>query len=136
MSRFPSRALLVVTVLALVLTSAPAQPPAADRKIDAAERKTVIDGVLEKVEANYVFPEVGKKMAEAVRARHEKKEYDDITSAKELAETLTKHLREVCKDKHLGVRFNPEPFPKDFAKGPSEDQQKRMRESAALRNFG
>ncbi len=42
----------------------------------------------------------------------------------------------MSKDKHLGVRFNPEPFPKDFNRGPSEEQLKRMRESAALRNFG
>src|SRR5262245_56089968 len=102
MSRFLSRAGLLAAAVALTLAPAPAQPPAADRTIDAAERKAVIDGVLEKVEANYVFPEVGKKMVEAVRARVEKKEYDGITSAKELAGTLTKHLREVSKDLHLG----------------------------------
>src|SRR5262245_25647279 len=109
MRRFLCIALAVVFV-GLVLSPAPARPPAgADRKIDAAERKAVIDGVLEKVEANYVFPEVGKRMAEAVRARAEKKEYDNITSGQELAETLTGHLREVSKDKHLRVLFSSEP---------------------------
>src|SRR5947207_10420020 len=121
MFRPVSRAALLAAAVALVLSPAPAQSPAADRKIDAAERKTVIDGVLEKVEANYVFPDVGKKMAEAVRARREKKEYDDITSAKQLAETLTKDLREVSKDKHLRVRYIPESIPKDFDRGPSEE---------------
>src|SRR5262245_63471244 len=116
---------LLTAVIGLVLAPAAAQPPASGRKIDDAERKAVIDGVLEKVVANYVFPDVGKKMAESVRARQEKKEYDSITSAKELAETLTTHLREVCKDKHLGVRFNPEPFPKDFDRGPSAEQAKK-----------
>ena len=130
------RVLLAAAAVALVPALAPTQPPASDRTIDAAERKAVIDGVLEKVEANYVFPDVGKKMVEAVRAREAKKEYDAITGGKELAETLTKHLREVSKDKHLGVRLFAEPLPKDFAKGPSAEQEKRQREMAALRNFG
>src|SRR5262245_4721116 len=128
---------LATVFVGLILPSAPAQPPAgADRKIDAAERKAVIDGVLEKIEANYVFPDVGKKMAEAVRARAEKKEYDKITSAPELAETLTKHLREVCKDLHLGVRYSPEPIPQGSGTGPTAEEIKRFRDSAALRNFG
>ena len=136
MLRFVLRVVLVLAVVALVPAIAPAQPPAADRKIDAVERKAVIDGVLEKVEANYVFPEVGKKMVQAVRDREAKKEYDAITGGRELAETLTKHLREVSKDKHLGVRLFAEPLPKDFDRGPSAEQEKKQREMAALRNFG
>ena len=137
MFRTLSRAAIVTAAVVLLLPPSSAQQPGGpDRTIDAPERKTVIDGVLEKVEANYVFPEVGKKMAEAVRARREKKEYDDITSAKQLAETLTKDLREVSKDKHLRVRYIPESIPKDFDRGPSEEQLKRMREMSALRNYG
>src|SRR4051812_41329318 len=102
MFRHLFRAALLTAAIVLLLSPSAAQPPAGpDRTIDAAERKAVIDGMLEKVEANYVFPEVGKKMADAVRARRERKEYDEITSAKQLAETLTKDLREVSKDKHL-----------------------------------
>ena len=79
--------------------------------------------MLEKIEANYVFPDVGKKMAAAIRARQEKKEYDAITSGQEFAETLTKHLREVCKDKHLGVRYFSEPMPH----GPRPTVRRRRR---------
>src|SRR5262245_11271822 len=139
MYRFTLRALFVVAIIALIPALASTQPPATqptDRTIDAAERNAVIDGVLEKVEANYVFPDVGKKMVEAIRARQAKKEYDGITSGKELADVLTKHLREVCKDKHLGVRCFPEPLPKDSNRGPSEEEKKKMRDNAALRNFG
>ncbi len=136
MLRFALRTAVALAVVVLISASAPTQPPTANRKIDAAERKAVIDGVLEKIEANYVFPDVGKKMVQAVRAREAKKEYDAITDGPELAEALTRHLREVCKDKHLGVRYNPEPFPKDRAKGPSEENLKQFRERAALRNFG
>src|SRR5437763_520244 len=85
MFRTLSRAAIVTAAVVLLLPPSSAQQPGGpDRTIDAPERKTVIDGVLEKVEANYVFPDVGKKMAEAVRARREKKEYDDITRATHL----------------------------------------------------
>ena len=135
MPRLVLRLALVAATIALATVLAPAQPPAG-RPIDAAERKAVIDGVLKAIEPNYVFPDVGKKMAHAIRDREGKKEYDAITSGPELAEALTKHLREVCKDLHLWVRYNPEPFPKDLARGPSDEQMKRARERAALRNFG
>src|SRR3954468_7618014 len=94
---------IAIAALVAAPALAPAQPPT-DRTIDAAEREAVIDGVLEKVEAHYVFPDVGKRMAQAVRDRQGKKEYDGITSARDLAAALTKHLREVSKDLHLGVR--------------------------------
>jgi hypothetical protein len=111
-------------------------PTPAEGTIDAGERQAVIDGVLEKIEAHYVFPDVAKKMTAAIRARQEKKEYDSITSARQFAETLTKGLREVCKDKHLGVRYFAEALPPDRTSGPSEEEMKKMREDAALRNFG
>jgi C-terminal processing protease CtpA/Prc len=75
-------------------------------------------------------------MSAAVRARQEKGEYDSITNGKELADALTNHLREVCKDKHLGVGFRAEPFPKTFDKGPSAEELKRMEADLARRNHG
>jgi len=137
MRTLPVRILVLTALIGWVGPPTSAQPSAQpDRTIDAAERTAVIDGTLEKIDANYVFPDVGKKMVEAVRARQEKKEYDSITSAKELADKLTKDLREVCKDKHLGVGYNAEAFPKDFDKGPSPAEVKKQQEMLALRNYG
>ena len=133
-----SRCLLTPFVLVALLTPAFAQQPP-DRPappIDDAERKAVIDGVLEKVTKNYVFPDVAKKMEEAIRERQAKKEYDAIATGAELAETLTKHLREVCKDKHLGVRYSPAPLPTDTGRRPTEEELKKRKEHLALRNYG
>jgi retinol-binding protein 3 len=131
-----ARAFLTTLVLvALPAASAQRQPDGPDKTIDAAERKAVIDGALDKINKNYVFPEVAKKMEAAVRDRQAKGEYDAITSGQEFARTLTTHLREVCKDKHLGVRFFPKPFPKREG-GPSPAEEERGRQMAALRNYG
>jgi retinol-binding protein 3 len=63
--------------------------------IDAAARTEVVDGVLKKLNEAYVFPEVAKKMEQAIRERVQKNEYDSVTSASKFAQTLTTRLQEV-----------------------------------------
>lgn len=111
------------------------QPPGPDRTIDAAERKTVVEGVADKVAANYVFPDIGKKMAADLRSRFEAKQYDAITSGRQFAETLTKDLREICKDKHLRVRYTPTPRPLQPDRPPTAEEMRRDREEMARDNF-
>ena len=42
----------------------------------------------------------------------------------------------MCKDKHLGVGYSPDPLPKSMDRGPSAEEEKKMVANAALRNFG
>ena len=105
--------------------------------IDAAMRSEVIEGVLEKLNAYYVFPEVAKEMEKAIRTRLEGKEYESITSAAVLCETLTEHLREISHDKHLRVSYSHEPHPMpDSEAKPSPKEREKWRRMAGLRNFG
>jgi C-terminal processing protease CtpA/Prc len=132
-----SRCLLTPFALVVLLSPAFAQQPSAlSKSLDAAERTAVIDGVLDKISKNYVFPDVAKKMEEAIRGRAANKEYDTITSGVEFATKLTEHLREVCKDKHLSVRFSPDPIPQSSASGPSAEDRKRFERFAVSKNYG
>jgi retinol-binding protein 3 len=88
-----------------------AQPEQPDLTIDAATRTQVIDSILKRLNDSYVFPEVAKKMEQSIRERVEKKEYDQITSAKQFATTLTNDLQAVSKDKHLRVRYSHSAIP-------------------------
>ena len=108
---------------------AAAQPEQPDLTIDAATRTQVIDAILKRLNDSYVFPEVAKKMETSIRERVDKKEYDQITSAKQFATTLTKDLQAVSNDKHLRVRYSHSPIPE---RGPrreptaeERDQRKR-----------
>lgn len=133
-----SRHLLIPFVLVALVTPALAQQPP-DKPapaLDDAERKAVIDGVLDRIAKNYVFPDVAKRMDEAIRERQGRNEYDSIATGPELAETLTKHLREVCKDKHLGVRYSAEPLPTNTGRRPTEEERKRRLDHLGMRNFG
>jgi hypothetical protein len=96
--------------------------------IDAATRAHVIDGAIALLDEFYVFPDVAKKMAVAVRGRAKRGEYDSITDGSEFAKALTTHFREVSHDKHLSVSFSPTRLPED-SPTPSPEAVARFRES-------
>jgi len=107
-----------------------AQPEQPDLTIDAATRTQVIDSILKRLNDSYVFPEVAKKMDQSIRERVDKKEYDQITSAKEFATKLTNDLQAVSKDLHLRVRYSYQAIPE---RGPrreptAEEREQRKRE--------
>ncbi len=140
--------LRLLTVLVLLLASpvlraqTATSPP--DVALDAAARTEVIDGALKALNEGYVFPDVAQKMEEAIRARQQRKEYDSVTSGRELARMLTDHLREVSHDKHLGVNYSEQvlppqpPSPAAGAPPPADAQAQleRQRTIAARQNFG
>lgn len=100
--------------------------------VDAAARQQVIEGAIKALNDSYVFPETAKKMEQAIRDRAARKEYDDITDGRTLANRLTQHLQEVSKDKHLRVLFNDGNSP--FFTQQIADPATR-REMSAKRNF-
>ena len=130
-----------LTASGLLLAQNPSQ--ASDMTLDAAARAAVIDGALTALNEGYVFPDVAKQMEQAIRARQQRKEYDSITGARQLAQTLTDHLRDVSHDKHLRVNYvpqvSPQPPPAASDAGPSPDEQTRMDQQRAIAgrsNFG
>jgi hypothetical protein len=125
--------LLTTLVLAPVTTTA-RQPQAQSGTIDAATRTTVIDGAIDHLRRAYVFADVAEKMADALRAHAVKKEYDTITDGQVFAETLTRHLQEVSKDKHLRVLYRADGFPPRTGP-PSPEERERMRAEERRRNY-
>jgi C-terminal processing protease CtpA/Prc len=108
-----------------------------DRTLDAAERRAVIDGVLDRLKQAYVFPDTAIAMERAIRARQRRGEYDRITSGRAFAESLTAHLQAVSRDRHLRVRHRAEPFPIEANQdGPNPDERARARALGRQMNFG
>jgi C-terminal processing protease CtpA/Prc len=85
----------------------------------------VIDTILKRLNDSYVFPEVAKKMELSIRDRVAKKEYGQITSAKQFATKLTTDLQAVSNDKHLRVRYSNEAIPE---RGPRREPSAEERE--------
>jgi C-terminal processing protease CtpA/Prc len=67
-------------------------------------------------------------MEQSIRERVNKKEYDQITSAKEFATKLTSDLQAVSKDKHLRVRYSHAGIPES---GPRREPTAEEREQRA-----
>jgi retinol-binding protein 3 len=67
-------------------------------------RKELVEAVAKAVADAYVYPELGRKMADAVRAKLKAGEYDNIDDDAALALQLTEDMRAISNDRHLGVR--------------------------------
>jgi hypothetical protein len=111
--------------------------PQPDRTIDAAERRAVIDGVINRLKEAYVFPDTAAAMDRAIRARQRRGEYDGITSARAFADSLTAHLHAVSRDRHLRVRFVARGVPAGpGGDGPSPEDREQARVFGQRVNFG
>ena len=139
------RSVLILTLIVMALTtfgfpaSAAAQqertPP--DGTIDSTMRKQVIETALQRLNDSYVFPEVAKAMETSIRERVAKGEYDQISSSRTFAETLTKDLQTISKDKHLRMRYSHEVLPERAPRAePTAEQREQERRDMSWMNYG
>ncbi|MDQ6829983.1 MAG: S41 family peptidase [Gemmatimonadota bacterium] len=113
------------------LRAVPRGVASADFTIDAAERARAIEGAIASLNEFYVFPDIAKKMADAVRAKQKHGDYDAVTDGDAFAEMLTNDFRSVSHDRHLGVNFSaaklPERQPNQNPNpGPSPQYRRQM----------
>jgi hypothetical protein len=105
----------------------------ADYMIDGATRQRVIQGAIANLDEFYVFPDVAKRMAAALRAHQKQGDYNSIADGDGFARKLTLDLRAISHDKHLGVDFSPSLLPADLSK-PDPDAVARNRKGAEQAN--
>lgn len=79
---------------------------ASESAIDAVARSKVVDSIASKLEAEYVFPDIGKKMASMLRANEKNGSYDRVSNGGALSLLFTLHLREISNDKHINVAYD------------------------------
>lgn len=98
---------LSLVAIACAATVAGAQ----DFTLDSAAKRQVIEGAIEKLDKNYVFPDVAKQMAAHVRNRLKEGGYDDVSDGVAFARRLTSDFWAVSRDKHLRVMYVPGDVP-------------------------
>jgi hypothetical protein len=101
-----------LVVLFLILGSFPgginAQTAGAtpqDKTIDAKTQLEIIDSVSQALNKSYIFADIAKKMEKHIRQQYNNKIYKELTSTRDFTQKLTEDLREISKDRHLGVMF-------------------------------
>lgn len=78
----------------------PAQP------LNTDERSAAVEDAAKAMETGYVFPEVGAKMAAAIREKHKSGAYDALSDVA-LARAISDDFVAVSHDKHIGMRVQP-----------------------------
>ena len=132
-----TRAIVFLGVLtsALAFGLAAVQQPAM-ATLDATTRTQVIDGAIDHMRRAYIFADVADKMAVHIREQAGKNAYDNITSPREFAETLTRHLQDVSHDKHLRIIYNADGFPPQRSGPPTAEERAQRLADDRRRNFG
>jgi hypothetical protein len=105
--------------------------------ISATTHAEIILNLTEKLKAYYIFPDIAEQICIRLQTHLEQGDYTDITEGEFFALALTIHMQEVSHDKHLHVRWHPEPLPD--ASGPLSQNQAWLDErhqQAKLDNYG
>jgi hypothetical protein len=105
-----------------------------DRAIEAEEARITAHELAHELEAYYVFPEVGLRYAQMLRANAAGGAYDRIPSSAALAERFSQDLKAVAPDNHLRVEVGaPDaPRPTYLAANPPPPRQVRSSRLIAL----
>lgn len=98
-------------------------PPAA--KINAAQRKEIVDVLTRKLQDNYIFPDVAEKLVNALRAKNAKGGYNDADDVEKLAAALSRDLNKLGRDAHFEVLFDPEFIARADESARSSDPKQR-----------
>lgn len=103
----------------LLMTGAIASaPPPPTVEVDPATRLEVIDTLIAKLNAHYVFPEQAQQVEGILRKHQREGRYDGITDGKQLAKQLSDDIRGVIHDKHMSVEVGNRPIPLDDSMPP------------------
>lgn len=97
--------------------------PGADRVLDNSARNEVIDSILGAFKLHYLYPDTARAMADMVRSKLEKGEYDDIESLGGLTRRLTADMREFTRDFHIRISvMSPDDFHPSIGDTVTQDQ--------------
>ena len=124
-----------LVLAALVLTLSAQEAP---RPVTPEQRKAVVASLARELKARYVFPEVAEKAGAALVARAAQGAYDGATTAQAFAEALSRDLRDLGRDGHFRVRFDPgfRPMSDDDDKTPTAEEMAQMKALARRQAFG
>ncbi len=102
---------LIAVALFILHPGASAAALSAEAALTPAIRSAVLDGVVARLESTYVDVEAVPAIVKALRAKQETRTYDATSNPAQFAEVVTRDLRSVNGDLHLGLRYSKDPAP-------------------------
>lgn len=110
-------------------------------QIKTEEKKEIINTISKLLEENYVFPNMAEQMGVSIKRKLEKNEYGGFSDAREFAKQLTEDLRNISKDLHIRVIYNPQAAAEALKADEITDEELKLikdrnLERTRFRNFG
>jgi hypothetical protein len=105
--------------------------------LDAVAQQEIIGHLVEKLRANYIFPDVAEQICRCLQQHLADGDYAGLTEGDLFALALTLHLQEINHDEHLWVRWHAERLPDEAGQlrlNPEWQEQRRL--EAGLDNYG
>lgn len=130
---------IVTAIALLLLQTAKLFAQSENNSLSVKEISEVVDSVSSKLNANYVFPEVAKKMADKLKENVRAGAYTKIVDPQVFANQLTQDLQSVSNDKHIRVGFDPQGIAEQQQAVTAEDSVKFLNRYIAnlkRNNFG
>jgi len=110
-----------------------AQRPAEPPPLDAGLKSTIVERVSGALLDVYVFPDVAQQMVDLLRQNLGSGDYDQLRTLPAFTARLTRDLRSISHDLHLGVApYTPAAEESDRQ---TPEQQRRVREAQRRRNY-
>jgi hypothetical protein len=100
-----TRHVLIRSLFATACLLSAAYTLAADDVLTAATRSSVLDRIIARLESTYIDVDAIPLIAKALRARQAAGAYDAISNPAQFGEVVTRDLRSVNGDLHLGLRY-------------------------------
>lgn len=94
-----------------------------DAPLTAKERHAVVEEIVAKLNAIYIFPALARTAGDSVRHREEDGAYNQLTTIEAFANALTRDLQEVTHDKHVRVRYSKLPVEEPDQSGDSSAEE-------------
>ena len=105
--------------------------------LDSAEKKAVIDALIENLEREYIFPDITVEYLRALEENLRSGSYDDVEQPDEFARQITDDLGAIHEDRHLVVRYDPDWVQNERGRKASDDeaiQRRKWRDQTV--NYG
>src|SRR3954462_778345 len=100
-------AAMLLASSAAISLHAQASAPVAERRLDAAARRMIVDSAATLLAANYAFADTGQMLAAHLRARLAAGAFDGATTEAQLGEVLTREMQAFNHDGHLYTAYRP-----------------------------
>ncbi len=110
--------IIYTSIFIILLFSLSGQAQEKTTVLTKVEKEQAIEKICQLLNRFYVFPEVATQMEEHIKTKLTKGAFEKVTDPDEFVNYMTKELRSICHDKHLGMYIgsNPEEQTKEDQK--------------------